>query len=230
VLQRTVEAFNKHDNVVQIIVAGPADPESAAEFRQRHGDRLALLGAKLVTGGVSHRYETVRNALAHVENCTHIAVHDAARPCISSEMLDRLFDAASLHEAVIPVIPVPDTLKRVRDTGEKLGTNNQVASILGIDEERLPPLREVVETIDRTGLFLVQTPQVFSAALLRAAYEQSDLTSTDDASLVERMGKRVVAITGDPRNIKITYPSDVELARAILGVKAPEGRATHKKF
>ncbi len=230
VLQRTVEAFTKHDQVSSIIVAGPADDESMAEFRLRHGDRLALLGASLVKGGITHRYETVRNALEHVKDCTHVAVHDAARPCVSQELLDRLFDATEQHDAVIPVVPVPDTIKRVRDTGERLGKADAIASILGVDEDKLPPLREVVETVDRTGLFLVQTPQVFSLETIRAAYAQADLTSTDDASLVERLGRRVVAIDGDPRNIKITWPSDADLARAMMGWKSPEGRASHKKF
>src|SRR5215471_1099273 len=82
VLQRTVELFTKHDDVGQIVVAGPADDASFEEFRQRHGDRLGLHGAKLVKGGVTHRYETVKAALAEVaDDCTHIAVHDAARPC-----------------------------------------------------------------------------------------------------------------------------------------------------
>jgi 2-C-methyl-D-erythritol 4-phosphate cytidylyltransferase len=230
VLQRTVEAFTKHDKVSQIIVAGPADDEAMAEFRLRHADRLSLLGATLVKGGADHRYETVRNALEHVEDCTHVAVHDAARPCVSHELMDRIFDAAAQHEAVIPVIPVPDTLKRVRDTGEKLGKADAIASILGIDEDRLPPLREVAATVDRSGLHLVQTPQVFTVELLKAAYAQADLTSTDDASLVERLGRRVIAVEGDRRNIKITFTDDADLARAIMGWKGPEGRATHKKF
>lgn len=230
VLQRTVEAFNKHDKVGQIIVAGPADDAAMAEFKERHADRLALLGAKLVRGGAAHRYETVRAALAHVGDCTHVAVHDAARPCISVELMDRLFDAASLHDAVIPVIPVPDTLKRVRTTQERLAKPDQIAAILGISDEQLPLLREVEATVDRTNLYLVQTPQVFRLGLLQAAYAQSDLASTDDASLVERLGHRVVAVEGDARNLKITYPADADLARAIMGWRSAEGRASHKKF
>ena len=227
VLQRTVEAFNKHDKVSQIIVAGPADPAAMAEFKERHGDRLALLGAKLVPGGAVHRYESVQRALAHIGDCTHVAVHDAARPCISLELMDRLFDAAATHDAVIPVIPVPDTIKRIRTTEERLAKPDQIAAILGISEESLPLLRHVEATIDRTDLFLVQTPQVFTVSLIQAAYAQPDLTSTDDAGLVERLGHRVVAIEGDPRN---TYPSDAELARAIMGWRSADGRASHKKF
>ncbi|MCX5689073.1 MAG: 2-C-methyl-D-erythritol 4-phosphate cytidylyltransferase [Planctomycetota bacterium] len=230
VLQRTVEAFNKHDKVSQIIVAGPADDAAMAEFRERHADRLGLLGAKLVKGGADHRYETVRAALAHVSDCTHVAVHDAARPCITMELMDRIFDAAAVHDAVIPVMPVPDTIKRVRTTQERLTKPDQIAAILGISDEQLPLLREVEATIDRTRLYLVQTPQVFSLELIRQAYDQNDLTSTDDASLVERMGHRVVAVEGDARNIKITYPADADLARAIMGWRSAEGRASHKKF
>jgi 2-C-methyl-D-erythritol 4-phosphate cytidylyltransferase len=88
----------------------------------------------------------------------------------------------------------------------------------------------VKETPDRAGLMLVQTPQVFEVGLLRRAYGQSDLSSTDDATLVERLGERVVVVDGEARNIKITRPADIDLARAILGVKAPEGRASHKRF
>src|SRR5262245_48657486 len=68
VLQRTVELFTKHDDVVQIVVAGPADEAAFAEFKDRHADRLGLLGAKLCAGGKTHRYETVRNALIEVRD------------------------------------------------------------------------------------------------------------------------------------------------------------------
>jgi 2-C-methyl-D-erythritol 4-phosphate cytidylyltransferase len=91
-------------------------------------------------------------------------------------------------------------------------------------------------TGDRAGLYGVQTPQVFEVGVLRAAYAQSDLTSTDDASLVERLfaaegkGRQVVLASGDARNIKITRAGDVALARAIMGVSGPAERPTHKRF
>lgn len=231
ILQRTVELFTKVVRAATIIVAGPAQPAAASEFRLKHGDRLGLMGAQLVIGGAEHRYESVQNALKAVDpDCTHIAVHDAARPCISLELIERLFDAAEDYPAVIPAIPVPDTIKRVSKSEERMGKTDNIAAILGISENSLPPLRFVDQTVDRTGMYLVQTPQVFAADLLRRAYAQADLTSTDDASLVERLGERVVVIDGEARNIKITFPADLDLARAILGVKAPEGRAAHKKF
>ena len=85
-------------------------------------------------------------------------------------------------------------------------------------------------TIDRAGLMLVQTPQVFEAALLRRAYEQTDMSSTDDASLVEKLGEEVVVVEGDARNIKITRRGDVAMTVQIMGLREPKGRASHKRF
>ncbi len=231
VLQRTVELFTKHDDVGQIIVAGPADPAEYAEFKERHADRLGLLGAKLCVGGVTHRYETVKVGLTEVsDDCTHIAVHDAARPCTSMELLDRVFQAAKRHGAAVPAVEISDTVKRVKETGEKMGGDDDVAAILGETAESQKALRVVSETLKRDGLVLVQTPQVFEAGLLRKAYAQADLASTDDAALVERLGVRVVVVEGEARNIKITRPGDLGLARAIMGYREPEGRPAHKRF
>ncbi len=231
VLQRTVELFTKHDDVGEIIVAGPAGEAEFAEFKERHADRLGLLGARVCRGGVTHRWETVRAALEQVgSEATHIAVHDAARPCVSMELLDRVFSAARRHGAAIPAVEVSDTVKRVKETGEKMGGDDGVAAILGETAESAKPLRVVEGTVERRGLVLVQTPQVFEAGLLRRAYAQADLTSTDDAGLVERLGVRVVVVDGEARNIKITRPGDLGLARAILGLKEAEGRPVHKRF
>jgi 2-C-methyl-D-erythritol 4-phosphate cytidylyltransferase len=231
VLQRTVELFTKADAASTIIVAGPHDPAAFAEFKARHGDRLALLGVTLCRGGISHRYETVQAALVHVPaDATHIAVHDAARPCTPPELLDRLIDAARHHAAVIPCIEVPDTLKRVRDTDEPAAPRDPLEAILGEPEGGPRLLRLVESTVDRRGVYAAQTPQIFRADLLRRAYAQADLTSTDDASLVERLGERVAVIEGDVRNLKITRPGDMVLARAILGVRPPEEKPAHKRF
>jgi len=231
VLQRTVELFANHPAVSTIIVAGPHDAEAFATFKDRYGDKLGLLGVKLVRGGRTHRYETVAAALPLVpETATHVAVHDAARPCLPPDLLERLLEAAERHPAVIPALDVTDTLKRV---GEPIAEshNDPLAAILGAP----PPSaaagpRPVLQTIDRAALLAAQTPQIFARDLLLRAYAQSDLAGTDDAQLVERLGERVVVIAGDARNIKITRPGDLHLARSILNVRAPEGRAAHKRF
>lgn len=234
VLHRTVEIFTNYDapgrTLAPVIVAGPHEEAAFAEFRIRHGDKLALLGITLVRGGKTHRWETVKAALEAVPgDATHIAVHDAARPCAGEQLLDRLFDAAARHAAVAPGVDVTDTIKRV--AAEPIDEDNAdpLAAILGA-EKKGPGLREVEQTLDRANVVAVQTPQVFEAGLLRRAYAQDDLSSTDDAGLVERLGERVVVVEGDAANIKITTPMDLKLARAILGVRGPSERATHKRF
>lgn len=236
VLQRTVELFGKHPDVSLTIVAGPADGEAFAEFKVRYGDKLGLLGVRLCQGGKTHRYETVANALKLVPedgSITHVAVHDAARPCASPELIERVFHAASDagggHKAVIPGLDVPDTLKRVSDKPVEAKAD-PLAAILGGESKSKSIGRRVEETVDRARLVSVQTPQVFELALLRRAYAQKDLSSTDDAQLVERLGEPVLVVPGEAGNLKITRYSDVRLARAILGVRPPAEREAHKRF
>ncbi len=215
---RTVELFTRRDDVVSIVVAAP--PNELEEFRTRFGAQLGFHGAKLVAGGVVERWETVRNALSAVpDDCTHIAVHDAARPAAPEEMIARVFEAARVHAAVIPGDPVTATLKRVSAEQIDAETEDAVAdAILGefADATKIKG-RYVVETVPRHDLVSVQTPQVFQANLLRRAYAQADLSgATDDAGLVERLGESVVVVAGDPRNIKVTTPGDLAMVRALL--------------
>lgn len=238
-LQRTIETFAKFDDddatIASMIVAGPHEDAAFEDFRERHADRLGLLGARVVRGGKTHRWETVRAALAHVpEDATHVAVHDAARPCVSFELLRRVFGAARTHAAVVPALRVHDTVKRVRDEGGATSAGNPqdelAARILGGASAR-GNVRRVVETLDRDGLVLVQTPQVFSRELLTRAYAQANLEGvTDDASVVERLGEAVFVVEGEARNIKVTLPEDVTLARALMGFAEPAGKAAHKRF
>lgn len=231
VLHRTIELFNNVDAVSSIIVAGPHDAEAFAEFKRRHGDKLGLLGVKLCAGGKTHRYETVKAALEQVPpDCTHIAVHDAARPCTPPELIDRVIDAVQKYKAVIPAIDVQDTLKRVSERETDDRDVDPLDAILGDAGKKNTRVREVEVTVERARLVAVQTPQVFEAGLLRRAYAQADLTSTDDAQLIEKLGEPVTVVQGDPRNIKITRPIALVLARAVLGVKGPEGRPAHKRF
>jgi 2-C-methyl-D-erythritol 4-phosphate cytidylyltransferase len=230
VLQRTVELFTKRDDVSAIIVAAPLDPDARADFDEKHADKLAILGAVVVPGGKTHRYETVAAALEHLPaDATHVAVHDAARPATPMELIDRLFAAAAKHPAVIPGLPVSDTLKRVAESEAAADEPDPLDVVLGIAKGPRQE-RTVEQTVDRAGLYAVQTPQVFELDLLRRAYAQRDLTSTDDAQLVERLGEPVHVIDADARNIKITVPADLELARRIMGLRESGGRPTHKRF
>ncbi len=236
VLQRTVELFVNRPETAVVIIAGPAS--EFEEFKLRHGDRLGLIGAQICKGGAEHRYESVRNAVRHLfeadtcapfRDCTHIAVHDAARPATPPELLDRVLSAAQKHPAVIPAIDVPDTIKRVGESKQDKEID-PLDAILGGAGKEGTSVRAVKETVPRSNLVLVQTPQVFRADVLKRAYEQKDLDSTDDAQLVERLGEPVVVVEGDPRNIKITRPMDVDLCRRIMNLRGPAEREAHKRF
>lgn len=230
-LLRTVELFTKRDEVGCILVAAP--PDALDEFRMRYGAQLSFHGARIVAGGKAERWETVKLALAAVpEDCTHVAIHDAARPAATDDLLARVFAAAALHDAVIPAVPVTATLKRVGAAAVAASEEDALASaILGdVGRERTTAHR-VVETVPRAGLVAVQTPQVFRTELIRRAYASAALEgATDDAQVVERLGEQVMVVEGDSRNVKVTTPDDLFLVRALLGVREAEGRAAHKRF
>jgi 2-C-methyl-D-erythritol 4-phosphate cytidylyltransferase len=233
-LVRAVEAFTKRPEVSAIVVAGP--PDEFQQFCDRYGATLGFHGAKVVEGGRTARWESVRNALDAVpDDCTHIAVHDAARPVLSGDLLDRVFEAGNQMSAVIPGIPVQSTVKRVSDEVDAIREQDDDAladTILGEEGRVTIEARTVTETVDRRGLYEIQTPQIFKADLLRRAYAEQDNLhgATDDASLVERMGATVHVVDGDVTNVKVTRADDIRLVRALLGVKPPAERPVHKRF
>ncbi len=236
VLQRTVELFANHPRVDQIVVAGPNhEPGAFEDFKLRYADRLGLLGCVVCPGGTEHRWQTVKAALAEVpQSAQVIAVHDAARPCTPTALIDRLFAAVidHNHPAVIPGAPLTDTIKEVSAETAADTPDDPLDAILGSSGKADLDARAVERTLDRSRLVAVQTPQVFRAELLRRAYDQPDLSSTDDAGLVERLGEPVLVLEADPSNIKITHPRDLDLARLVLGLKQAEDarRAAHQRF
>jgi 2-C-methyl-D-erythritol 4-phosphate cytidylyltransferase len=231
-LVRTIEAFAKRAEVKHIIVAGPPDDFEA--FRGRFGPVLGFHGATLVEGGRVERWETVRNALAAVPaGTTHVAVHDAARPGVSDELVTRVFEAARMVAAVIPGLPIHGTVKRVSEAAESIASAEDAVAdlILGDAGRAAASARRVRETLDRRGLMEIQTPQVFELSLLRRAYAQPDLNgATDDASLIEWLGEPVHVVEGDPRNFKVTTQADLRLMRAVLGLGEPAQLPAHLRF
>lgn len=147
-----------------------------------------------VVAGGSRRQDSVRNGIEELGRMgiepEFIAVHDAARPFINEDMLERGLAAVRHVGAAIPVVPLKDTIKRVEH---------------GI----------VVETPEREAMVSVQTPQIFRAEILRAVHQTVDADVTDDASMVEVAGGLVATFEGEHENIKITTPSDIATARAI---------------
>lgn len=154
-------------------------------------------GADRVVLGGATRAASVRAGLAVVpDRAEVVVVHDAARPLAGPDLFGSVVGAVRAGAAgALPGLAVSDTVKR------------------------LDPAGAVVATIDRAGLVLVQTPQAFSAEVLRRAH-QGDPEATDDAQVVEAVGGRVVIVPGDPCNFKITYPHDMVLAAALLGDRA----------
>ena len=220
-LLRTVELFTRRPEVVQVIVAGP--PDDFEGFKARYGAALGFHGVLLVEGGRADRWETVLNAMAVVEpDCSHVAVHDAARPLVTDELMDRLLLAAEKLDAVIPIEPVSSTLKQIEpestiDAGE--GEDLVVDSILGDAGRKEVSATLISGTADRRCFGMAQTPQIFSREVLLKAYESADPRgATDDAQVLERAGIPVHAIQGESTNIKITTQQDLRLAAALLGV------------
>lgn len=163
-----------------------------ASYQQRYFPNLPFT----VTAGGRERQDSVANALATIEeeNC-FIAVHDGARPFAGREVFARTLAAAKLHGAAIAAVPVKDTIKVVNSAGE------------------------VTKTPPRGTLQAVQTPQIFSGALLKAAYaylKEHPAAVTDDASVVELLGHKVVTALGCYENIKITTPEDLVFAERLL--------------
>jgi 2-C-methyl-D-erythritol 4-phosphate cytidylyltransferase len=151
-------------------------------------------GADVVVEGGATRAESVRLGLAAVpHDADVIVVHDAARPLASAALFRAVIAAVSSGEAggAIPGVPVSDTIKMVDGT------------------------HTVTQTLDRSSLVAVQTPQAFGAALLRRAHAEGG-EATDDAALVEALGATVRVVPGDPRNLKITTPADLGTAERLL--------------
>ncbi|MDI1465126.1 2-C-methyl-D-erythritol 4-phosphate cytidylyltransferase [Catellatospora sp. KI3] len=174
-------------SVALIVVAAPADQVDAV--------RELLPDATVVPGGAT-RQQSVANALAAVPAGIDIVlVHDAARALTPPELVESVAAAVRAgHDAVIPVLPVVDTVKRVDATGA------------------------VLETVDRAALRVVQTPQGFRRGVLAKAHAEAASEHTDDAGMVERLGLPVYCVPGSDHALKITRPLDLAIAAALLSL------------
>jgi 2-C-methyl-D-erythritol 4-phosphate cytidylyltransferase len=229
-LLRTVEFFTKREDVSEIVVAGSAKDHEG--FKDRFGAALSFHGVKIVKGGAT-RTQSVAKALDVIsDDITHVAIHDSARPAITNNLFDRVLLASKNFAAVAAALPISGTIKRVCSTPSTVADEDAlVDSILGTSSQVTIDAFQISETVDRTELWEMQTPQCFELSLLKRAYKQDNLNSfTDDAQVVENLGEPVYVIKGDSRNIKVTTPSDIHLAKSILGVKGAPERPAHKRF
>jgi 2-C-methyl-D-erythritol 4-phosphate cytidylyltransferase len=193
VLAHTIDAFERTPSVGEIILVARA--ERVGEFEElvrQHGFKKV----RPVIPGGERRHDSVRAGLKRLcKDATHVAVHDAARPLVTPEQIERVFKLARLHGGAALAEPITNTLKRA-------------------DENCV-----VTGGVPRENLYAMQTPQIFARDLLEKAYAgigAANLSVTDEVSAVEHLGGKVVLVPNEEWNIKITYPRDLLLAQAVL--------------
>ena len=197
VLVQSLRVFVASESVAEVVLVVPeADREFCSdEIVSRHG--IAKV-THIVAGG-KQRQDSVRNGLETLdENVELVVVHDAVRPFLTVDVVRRVIEKAAEHGAAVSAIPMHDTVKQSGGSGM------------------------IERTVDRSRLWLAQTPQAFSVALLHEAYRKAQVEgfeSTDDAQLVERLGYGVAIVEGSGENIKITRPEDLAIAEAILAAR-----------
>jgi 2-C-methyl-D-erythritol 4-phosphate cytidylyltransferase len=167
------------------------------EIQASLGDRMTAAGVTRLVAGGDSRQESVRLGLAALSAAVDLVlVHDAVRPVFSVAAADRAVEAARREGAAIVAVPARDTLKRV-------------------DSEQ-----RIVETVDRSMVWHAETPQAARREVLEEAFARAQadgFSGTDEASLIERIGRRVVVVKGEPFNVKVTEPEDIPVVEALLG-------------
>lgn len=192
VLMHAIRVFHLFDPGMTLYVVLPEI--HIPRWKELCREHSFTIAHHLVTGGET-RFGSVKNALEQTGDKGLVAIHDGVRPLVSVETLKRTFEEAGKSGNAIPVIPVDES---IRETGA--GGNREVM---------------------RDNLRIVQTPQVFRLELIKKAYDSAlHENFTDDATVLESIGETIHLVEGNPENIKITHPSDLCCAEAILGYAA----------
>jgi 2-C-methyl-D-erythritol 4-phosphate cytidylyltransferase len=200
VIAHSISAFDAAESVDEIVLVGREErlEELQALVREHRFGKVK----RVIAGGI-HRQDSVRAGLEAVgAECRYIAVHDAARPLTTATQIARVYEAARIHGAATLAAPVSDTLKRADAEGF------------------------VCESLDREGVFAMQTPQMFSRELLSAAYERieaDNVSITDEVSALQHLGRKVMLVPADDVNLKITFPADLALAELVLSRRRAGG-------
>jgi 2-C-methyl-D-erythritol 4-phosphate cytidylyltransferase len=192
---RTINRLKSFDPSISIIVVLPKEQIGYwKDLCSKHG----FITEHAVTEGGSTRFLSVNNGLKMVENDSVVAIHDGVRPFISDSVLKSAYETAEAEGSAIPVIPLIDSIRSVDENGDS-------------------------HAEDRSVFRLVQTPQVFRTNLIKDAFlkaaasdEETQSSFTDDASVFEYAGGKISLVGGDPDNIKITSPKDLETASVIV--------------
>lgn len=200
ILQMTMEVFMRACPGISIVTVLPED---FIDYWKSYCYRRNFTCPQIIVKGGITRFHSVRNALEKVPEGALVAVHDGVRPLVTEKLVAQMFEEASAHPALIPVIPCVDTMKVLRTVKDPAG------------ESRLQTIPGA--SVDRSLLFGAQTPQIFHSEVLKDAYALPyDTAFTDDASVVEKYGKNLSYTMGERFNIKITTADDLILAKAIM--------------
>ena len=200
VIWHSLRAFSDTKEIHEIIVV--ARKENVAEFEKLVRDEKLAKVTRIIGGG-SERHLSVWNGLQAVNSLgsRFVAIHDGARPLTTPALIRECLKCAEEHGAVCCASPIPDTVKR--------------ASVAQM----------VQESVERTGLWAMQTPQVFASGLILQAYASLMARNemvTDEVSAVQKLGKRIYLLKNEDWNFKITYPHDLELAEHVLELRAKQ--------
>ena len=191
VLMHTIKAFRIALEGVRIVLVLPAEQH---DYWKRLCDEYGFHSPELIAKGGETRFHSVRNGLALLPDDADavVGVHDGVRPFVSADTIRRCYAAAAEGKAVVPVVPVVETVRQILPDGKSV-------------------------TRPRNDYRLVQTPQTFPLTLLHQAYQQPYTEAfTDDASVVEALGKEIVMIEGNRENIKLTTPNDLCFAEYVI--------------
>ena len=207
VIWHTLKAFSECREIDEIVVV--TREERFAEFEKLLATEKLPKVVKLIAGG-KERHDSVWNGLQAVasEGCQFVVIHDGARPLTTPKLIRAVLDLARIHGAACCASPIPDTVKR--------------ASV-----EQM-----VQESVERTGLWAMQTPQIFSAGLILQAYASvmaKHEMVTDEVSAVQKLGKKIALLKNEDWNFKITFPHDIELAEHVLTLRAGKKSAKGAK-
>ena len=193
VIAHAINAFEQANSVAEIIVVAGEDRHD--EIRKMSRDERFKKVRSIITGG-ERRQDSVRAGLEKLSSdARYVAVHDAARPLVRPEEIERVFEQCRVHGAAVLAEPISDTLKRA-------------------DVDLM-----VAAAVDRHQLYAMQTPQIFDRALIEEAYRAvfaNRVSVTDEVSAVERLGRKVFLVPTEDFNFKITYPRDLALAEFVL--------------
>lgn len=187
IIKYTVEAFLKHPEICEIIISANASIIDELKLIFKGHENI-----KIITGGQT-RQQSVYNGLEACADCDYVLIHDGARPIISGEIIGRAIQTVKEKKALTVATKTIDTIKQAGDD------------------------LKIIRTVDRSNLYNTQTPQAFEYSIIKEAHEKLKCQDfTDDAGMLEFLGKDVYILEGDYKNIKITTPSDLELAKIYL--------------